>query len=182
MVFPGQAKWGLRTHRKSRLGCQPCTQRKIKRDESKPVRTSCMRREIECKFLPRRPREELGSDSGEGEEWLASASGSANHTLDPETAPAQGRGRDRRDLRFVSSNYSLKAELACTNLESNQMPSDFSGVPGEQNMQTMSDRIETLEKTIQQLTPMQLLEALTYADMELLHYYFVLTGRSSWEM
>ena len=182
MVFPDQAKRARRTHRKSRLGCQPCKQRKIKCDESNPVCTNCVRREIECKFLSRRPREDLGSGSGEGEEWLAVASGSANHVLDPETAPVQSRGRDRRNLRFVSSNYSLKAELACTNLESNQMPSDFSGVPSEQNMQTMSDRIETLEKTIQQLTPMQPLEALTYADMELLHHYFVLTGQSSWEM
>ncbi|KIN03274.1 hypothetical protein OIDMADRAFT_53069 [Oidiodendron maius Zn] len=182
MVFPDQAKRGRRTHRKSRLGCQPCKQHKIKCDESKPVCTNCMRRDIECKFLSRRPREDLGSGEGEGEEWFAFESGSANHILDTETAPAQSRGRHRRNMRFVSSTYSLKAEPACMNLESNQMPRDFSGVLSEQNMQTISDRIETLEKTIQQLTPMQPLEALTYADMELLHLYFVLTGQSSWEM
>jgi len=182
MVSPEEAKRGRRTHRKSRLGCQPCKQRKIKCDESKPVCANCVRREIECKFLSRKPREDLGSVSGGGEKRSAFASSSANHKFDSETAPAQSGGGYRRNLRFVSSNYSFKAELVCTNLEGNQTPSDSSGVPSEQNMQTMSDRIETLEKNIQQLTRMQPLEALTYADMELLHHYFALTGQSSWDM
>ncbi|KAL2823544.1 hypothetical protein BDW59DRAFT_96522 [Aspergillus cavernicola] len=43
-------KTGRKFHHKSRYGCAPCKQRRIKCDEKKPVCNNCVRRSVDCSF------------------------------------------------------------------------------------------------------------------------------------
>ncbi|KAH6721709.1 hypothetical protein BKA61DRAFT_467817 [Leptodontidium sp. MPI-SDFR-AT-0119] len=61
MESAAESKRERRPHRKSRLGCLACKQRKVKCDESRPICLNCVRREIDCKF----PKHDSTKHAGE---------------------------------------------------------------------------------------------------------------------
>ncbi|PVH70614.1 hypothetical protein DL98DRAFT_521511 [Cadophora sp. DSE1049] len=150
MVSNQEAKRGRRTHRKSRLGCQPCKQRKIKCDESRPVCLNCTRREIGCSF----PASDV--DKGLGERALKTL------RFVPFT---QGDG----------GNYK-HPQVHCESVGASKTSSSSPQVSIE--LMAMSHRIASLEETIHlQKISQEEPPGLTYADMALLHHYFHLPDK-----
>lgn len=121
-----------RSHRKSRLGCQGCKQRKIKCDESRPVCINCTRREIDCSFSIR------------------------PSAADPE--PTTPDGNTPAAIPYPAYQE-LLAELR------HSVTSQASA------LQTISDRLASLESSVGRLAPGNCSSSLAYTDFHLFHFY-----------
>ncbi|PMD42093.1 hypothetical protein L207DRAFT_510382 [Hyaloscypha variabilis F] len=188
MVPPAEAKRERRTHRKSRLGCQSCKQRKIKCDESRPNCCNCIRREIECVFPARSPKKDVGERAPRSE--LApecnSQAATQSQLVSSQFSPIQNENTFYGTLRFVPYREFHGGESKFPNVHcESEAPFDpstrHSQTRGAQDFQAISERVSCLENTINLLktTPYEPTSVLTYADMALLHHYFYMPDDSS---
>lgn len=155
MIARYDSKKQRRSHRKSRLGCQPCKKRKIKCDEARPICLNCIKRKVACSFPSH-------SQAGKTPESSSNAGGSTNVT--------QTNFPYHRRIRFVPSSYTSETGLKDAN-KSSRSSSSATGNQAAQ-LQILSQRITSLERRIvlpKDSTPKP---TLAYADMELLHHYY----------
>lgn len=143
-----------RAHRKSRLGCLQCKQRKIKCDESQPACLNCIRRDTICSS-PSRP---------------------ANRTGSPTVANPGSPARPyKRGIRFVPSKVTTEESTAEAHEESEDTCSEASvGDPQSLQIKLLSQRLATVESQLRLLLaagPNSSPSHIGYVDVELWHHY-----------
>ncbi|KAL2072025.1 hypothetical protein VTL71DRAFT_11368 [Oculimacula yallundae] len=184
MTLPAEAKSKRRTHRKSRLGCESCKRRKIKCDETRPRCSACIRREIDCVFPGRHSEHHDGyiasrSPSSGLAQGSNSQAASQIESASSETTATPDKSTFCSTLRFVpytkvSGSESKLSEFPhgfepCSKQSTKHFPTR-----SEQELHSRSERLLHLENTINppKIAPPEPTNALTYADMALLHHYF----------
>ncbi|KAH7407136.1 hypothetical protein BKA64DRAFT_408080 [Cadophora sp. MPI-SDFR-AT-0126] len=158
MTSVAETKRERRPHRKSRTGCHPCKQRKIKCDESRPSCLNCKRREIDCEYTNKFSRK-----NGEGKSRSVSESAQSTFRFVPYTK-FNGVGLES-GMAQPDSSHTFQSTT----------PRHF----GVQNLEQLSERIAYLEGRIdtQTMRHQEPPRSLTYADMALLHHYYYIPNK-----
>ncbi|KAG4434441.1 hypothetical protein IFR05_010081 [Cadophora sp. M221] len=180
MASAAETKRERRPHRKSRLGCLACKQRKIKCDESRPICLNCVRREIDCEF-PKKDSRKYTRGYISRRESLPTNTNQAilqSQHAGAHLASVHTESTFHTTFRFkpYTKCYGSESEVrtALDESKSDFNPSDGSRALSEQNFRELSERVSFLESSLNHQKPRnhEPNGALTHADMALMHHYF----------